>query len=342
MNANREIFPLAFGVVDSENGDSWTWFLQLVATNIIPPRRNVCIISDRHVAIDCAFRNVPQLGTPLIQRRYCLRHIRSNFMSQFRSKNLKKLCWRAGSTPILNEFTNYMQQIRGANERAFNYLDAIPKEKWALCFDGGCRYGILTTNLSESFNHALKGCRTLPITALVRATFDKSVQLFVERRNAGMMWNQSGYQFPEKIRKQIMDGWQQRRHTVVIPHNYHSGVFSVAIENATPVTVDFSRSNCDCGCWRMNWMSCSYVHAVCLFLDRPVNQLIPEVYKLTSYINAHAGDIMPLPNMNEWPDIGIHLLPPKYLSRTSRVGRRQETRFQNEMDMRPSRRRGQQ
>ncbi|CAH9080824.1 unnamed protein product [Cuscuta epithymum] len=252
MNANREIFPLAFGVVDSENGDSWTWFLQLVATNIIPPRRNVCIISDRHVAIDCAFRNVPQLGTPLIQRRYCLRHIRSNFMSQFRSKNLKKLCWRAGSTPILNEFTNYMQQIRGANERAFNYLDAIPKEKWALCFDGGCRYGILTTNLSESFNHALKGCRTLPITALVRATFDKSVQLFVERRNAGMMWNQSGYQFLEKIRKQIMDGWQQRRHTVVIPHNYHSGVFSVAIENATPVTVDFSRSDCDCGCWRMN------------------------------------------------------------------------------------------
>ncbi|CAH9086105.1 unnamed protein product, partial [Cuscuta epithymum] len=76
-------------------------------------------------------------------------------------------------------------------------------------------------------------------------------------------------------------------------------------------------------------ISCSHVHVVCHFLNRPVDQLIPEEYKLSSYINAHAGEIMPLPNMNEWPDIGIHLLPPKYLSQTSRVGRRQETRFQN-------------
>ncbi|CAH9097420.1 unnamed protein product [Cuscuta epithymum] len=182
MNANREIYPLAFGVVDSENGASWKWFLQLLVTHIILTDRNVCIISDRHAAIDYAFRNVEQLGTPRIQRRYCLRHIRSNFMTQFRSKQLKKLCWQAESTPIVSEFHQYMQQIRGTNERAFKYLNDIPQEKWALCFDGGCRYGILTTNLSESFNNALKRCRTLPISALVRATFDKLVQLFAQRR----------------------------------------------------------------------------------------------------------------------------------------------------------------
>ncbi|CAH9123720.1 unnamed protein product [Cuscuta epithymum] len=115
-----------------------------------------------------------------------------------------------------------------------------------------------------------------------------------------MLWNQSEYQFSEKIQKQIMDRWQQRRHTVVIPDNHHSGVFSVAIENATPVTIQFSRYDCDCGCWRMNWMSCTHVHVVCHFLNRHIDQLIPKVYKLSSYINAHVrGDIMHLTNMNE-------------------------------------------
>ncbi|CAH9079298.1 unnamed protein product [Cuscuta epithymum] len=81
-------------------------------------------------------------------------------------------------------------------------------------------------------------------------------------------------------------------------------------------------------------------HSVCHFLNCRVDYLIPEVYKLSSYINAHSGDIMPFPNMNEWPQNEFILLLPKYSSRTSRAGRRQETRFPNEMDMRP-RRRGQ-
>ncbi|CAH9145423.1 unnamed protein product [Cuscuta epithymum] len=107
-----------------------------------------------------------------------------------------------------------------------------------------------------------------------------------------------------------------------------------------PLTVNLSRRVCDCGCWRMNGMPCVHAHSVCHFLNCSVDYLIPEVYKLSSYINAHSSDIMPFPNMNEWPQNEFILLPPKYSSRTSRAGRRQETRFPNEMDMRP-RRRGQ-
>ncbi|CAH9134605.1 unnamed protein product [Cuscuta epithymum] len=64
MNANCEIYPLVFGVVDSGNAFSWTWFLQLLVTQIIGPHRNVCIISDQHAAIDYALQKVTKLGTP--------------------------------------------------------------------------------------------------------------------------------------------------------------------------------------------------------------------------------------------------------------------------------------
>jgi hypothetical protein len=45
------------------------------------------------------------------------------------------------------------------------------REYWALAFDGGRRYGVMTTNWSESLNSVLRGTRTLPITAFVAAIF---------------------------------------------------------------------------------------------------------------------------------------------------------------------------
>ncbi|VFQ92951.1 unnamed protein product [Cuscuta campestris] len=63
----------------------------------------------------------------------------------------------------VSEFNRTMQQIKSQREEAYDWLLALPLEKWALCSDGGARYGILTTNLSESYNHVLKGCRSLPI-----------------------------------------------------------------------------------------------------------------------------------------------------------------------------------
>ncbi|CAH9090863.1 unnamed protein product [Cuscuta europaea] len=92
VNTNREIFPLAYGVVDSENANSWSWFLHRVMAGVVRPHRPACIISDRHAEIESAFRNVSELQSSQVSKRYCLRHIRSNFMTKFRNTALKKLC----------------------------------------------------------------------------------------------------------------------------------------------------------------------------------------------------------------------------------------------------------
>ena len=52
-DANNEIFPLAFAVVDDETGASWGWFLSCLWTAIwdVVPDSGICIISDRHRGI---------------------------------------------------------------------------------------------------------------------------------------------------------------------------------------------------------------------------------------------------------------------------------------------------
>ena len=65
-----------------------------------------------------------------------------------------------------------------------NVLDGL--QKWTLkkgpkAYDGGFRYGLMTTNIIECINGVLKGARMLPITALVEVTFYRCVTYFEKR-----------------------------------------------------------------------------------------------------------------------------------------------------------------
>ena len=47
-DANDNIFPVAFAVVEQENKDSWVWFLQQFSDDIGNPEQlNLVFISDR-------------------------------------------------------------------------------------------------------------------------------------------------------------------------------------------------------------------------------------------------------------------------------------------------------
>ncbi|RYR69127.1 hypothetical protein Ahy_A03g015659 [Arachis hypogaea] len=58
----------------------------------------------------------------------------------------------------------------------------LRKFKYALAFDGGYRWGHMTTNLVECINSVLKGARNLPMTALVKTTFYRLNELFTQKR----------------------------------------------------------------------------------------------------------------------------------------------------------------
>ena len=71
----------------------------------------------------------------------------------------------------------------------------MSKEKWALTFDKGYRYGAMTTNVFECFNGVLKGARSLSITAMVKYTwfklnayFDDCRNKSIEQLNLGKKW----------------------------------------------------------------------------------------------------------------------------------------------------------
>lgn len=70
-------------------------------------------------------------------------------------------------------------------------------KRWTLVYDGGYKYGFITTNLFES----LKKCRTLLLEALVEFTYNKIVQYFCQHREEA---SHTRHTFPSLIWKKII------------------------------------------------------------------------------------------------------------------------------------------
>lgn len=61
QDANFQVFALAFGIVDAENEDAWTWFLQNVE-RLLADSKNLTIISDRATSIATAVKRIYPLA----------------------------------------------------------------------------------------------------------------------------------------------------------------------------------------------------------------------------------------------------------------------------------------
>ena len=103
-DGNNQVLPMALAFVESENTESWYWFLERVHIAVVRMRPNVCLIHDRHAgmlrAIDYLQNGWDEKGLPAkwpdVRSRWCMRHMGANFYKQFKNKHLmdlfKRLC----------------------------------------------------------------------------------------------------------------------------------------------------------------------------------------------------------------------------------------------------------
>ncbi|KAL0456107.1 UNVERIFIED_CONTAM: hypothetical protein Slati_0949900 [Sesamum latifolium] len=182
LDANQQILPIAFTLVDEESLASWRWFLEMLAKHLmLDDDDRICLIFDRHSGLISAINCVPAFMFSRGVHHFCLRHVCSNFNNKYKNIQLKDLCCRVGAEQNVRKFERKMEEIRELNEEAFDWLQKIDKAQWTLSHDGGWRTGILTTNMSECINGVLKGSRRLPIMAIVRITLDRTVHYFLDR-----------------------------------------------------------------------------------------------------------------------------------------------------------------
>ncbi|KAL9685796.1 hypothetical protein QQ045_023249 [Rhodiola kirilowii] len=76
FDVENEILPIAYALVESENVESWKWFMMCIR-NGVTQRQGLCIISDRHIGIIRVMKEDDWMP-PKAYHRICIRHFASN------------------------------------------------------------------------------------------------------------------------------------------------------------------------------------------------------------------------------------------------------------------------
>ncbi|XP_075096323.1 uncharacterized protein LOC142174429 [Nicotiana tabacum] len=177
-DANNQIFPLAFGIAESENNNSYEWYFSQLR-NAIGSRENLIFLSDRHQAIANGIVKV----YPESHHGICIYHLEQNLKRRKVKSEVIKLFQSAARVYKRKEFDIYMSDIANVDKKTYDYLMEEPPERWARSCSPQRRYDMLTTNIVESMNSVLLEARELPILRMMDFIQVKLQHWFYERRN---------------------------------------------------------------------------------------------------------------------------------------------------------------
>ncbi|XP_019242544.1 PREDICTED: uncharacterized protein LOC109222673, partial [Nicotiana attenuata] len=161
-DANNQIFPIAFGVVDKENNESYEWYFRELR-KAIGIRNDLMFLSDRHKAIANGIAKV----FPECYHGICIYHLEKNLKQRRVRNTVINLFQSAARVYLQSEFDDFMSQIAAVDKKTFNYLMEEPPGRWARSHCPRRRYDMLTTNIVESMNNVLRRSRELPILTMM-------------------------------------------------------------------------------------------------------------------------------------------------------------------------------
>ncbi|XP_021726953.1 uncharacterized protein LOC110694102 [Chenopodium quinoa] len=158
-DGNNNIFPVAWAVVETDNKDSWTWFLELLIKDVGFPNGKGLTLDKQKGLIEAI-----AVMAPDAEVRFCARHIWANFKLKFHGDTFKEHFWKAARCNNKVDCEGHLACIRLLDEDAYNYLIAIPPEHWARhAFRTTSNSNMLLNNLCETFNAVLREAKDKPI-----------------------------------------------------------------------------------------------------------------------------------------------------------------------------------
>ncbi|KAH9754639.1 SWIM-type domain-containing protein [Citrus sinensis] len=172
LDGNNQLYPLAIGIMDSENNDACEWFMMKLH-GVIGDRPELVIISDRCTAIRRAVLKVFHNATHGV----CFYHVKGNIKSQFR---MSKALWDEFEPAFINaakaygheEFKRQLEGLWMIHSGAADYVkNNVGTCNWARSqFEGRRKIVVesMTTQLTTWADEIVTEMRTIAERMIVR------------------------------------------------------------------------------------------------------------------------------------------------------------------------------
>ncbi|XP_060190841.1 uncharacterized protein LOC132620161 [Lycium barbarum] len=197
LDGAGNILPLAYGVIDSENDRSWTWFFERFRESY-GIRENMCIVSDRHESINKAVCRI----YPEVAHYACIWHLWGNVCKKYKKSHdvLSPVFYSMAKAYTQDDFDELMGKVQKVDMCVAEYLEWAGRDKWARLYASVNRGWTMTSNIAECINRHLLAARELPIYDFleeVRRMFGR--WNYNNRRNGTYTFTTLGKKFQEML-----------------------------------------------------------------------------------------------------------------------------------------------
>lgn len=303
FDADGGVFPLAFGVVDEENDDSWMWFLLELRkalemnTEKIPP---LTFLSDGQKSIADAVKRKFSSSCHAI----CMQYLSESICKEFKNSRLVQLLWKAAYSTSIVGFKEKIAEIEEVSSDAATWLQQYPPSRWALIHFDGTRYGHFSSNINE-FNKWILESRELPIIQVIKQIHCKLTEEFELRRSGSSTWSST---LAPSAEKRIMEA---RTHVSAYQVLRSDEVEFEVISAERSDIVNTGTRSCSCRDWQLYRIPCSHAVAALISCKKDVYAFTEKYFTAASYRESYSKEVHPIPDKLEWSRTRL-VRPPKF------------------------------
>lgn len=292
FDADGGLFPLAFGVVDVENDESWMWFLSELHKALEMNSENILqltfLSNGQKGIVDAVRRKFPNSC-----HAFCMRFLSESVGREFKNSRLVHLLWKAAYATTSIVFKQKMAEIEEISPEAAKWMQQFPPSHWALVYFEGTRYGHLSSNLEE-FNRWILEARELPIIQVIEQIQSKLMTEFEDRRLKSGSWFSVLAPSAEKRMIEAVDC--ASTYQVLRSDEVEFEVISADRSDIVNIGIHY----CSCRDWQLHGIPCSHAVAALISCRKDIYAFTEKCFTVASYRETYAEGIHPIPGRLEW------------------------------------------
>ncbi|XP_021807307.1 uncharacterized protein LOC110751181 [Prunus avium] len=305
IDANNGMYPIAFAVVEVENTETWTWFMEIFFADVGCENGNGWVfMSDKQKGLGEAIRDL----MPTVEHRHCVRHLHNNFkIAGHSGLALKQRLWAAARSTTIPTFEAEMEKMLSQSDAAYRWLQERPANHWSRShFSTHSKCDMLLNNLCESFNSAIIEARDKPILTLLERI--RSYLMLRMARLRETVWTHDvGPRIFGIVEKLTTESAQ------CIASYAGGGKYQVNNIHGGMYVVDLERHTCTCRKWDLCGIPCSHSMAAIARTEKSPYDFLHSLYKRGAYDRAYESYISPMPSQEYWRKTGHRpIKPPLY------------------------------